>query len=192
MTRTTIFLVTASILTTACGPNDAITVRFDPTVDFDQVCTFAVADLDDLAPDDDSLPPIPPDVRVNLVAANNAAADRLSKIGLTEVQNAENADVVIFSAGAVEEQTAIEWVCIPDWTWWGWGYVWDPCAWLEPIEYQYTEGTLVVGLADPVSEKVVFGGLAQGYGSSADPIKRIENDVKKIFKEYPSKAKNCD
>jgi len=54
------------------------------------------------------------------------------------------------------------------------------------IPVTYTEGTLVVGLADPAADKVVFGGVLQGVlECSSDTAGRIQSGVARIFQDYP-------
>ena len=74
----------------------------------------------------------------------------------------------------------------PSYWWTGWGYAWDPCAWMVEVPVVYTEGTVVVGLADPAVSKVVFGGVLQGILECSDSTGRIQAGVARIFQDYPT------
>jgi len=186
--------VGVAVFATSCSPyNDTIVVRSDPTVDFENYCTYAIQEI--VLPDDPVGIPedLPDDLQANLYAANAEAARILEKKGLEPVSDPANADVVIFSAAASNTEEGVIWECVGDWVWWGWGYVWDPCAWMRPIDVEYQVGTMLVGLADPEMESVVFGGLVQGVLASNEPDPaRVQDGAKRVFKQYPGKAKNCD
>jgi hypothetical protein len=161
---------------------DTVVTRADSAVDFAQYKTFSVAP-------DDALPAdLPADVTTNLAVANAAAVSELVKIGLTQVPpDSEPApDLGLFNIAATQKQMGTTWECTPGYWWTGWGYVWDPCAWMVEIPVVYTEGTLVVGLADPAADKVVFGGVLQGVlECSSDTAGRIQSGVARIFQAYP-------
>lgn len=93
---------------------------------------------------------------------------------------------MVFSLGASQQSGGYVWSCVPGY-WWGyWGWVWDPCAWLEPIYVSYAVGSLVVGTVDPKLQKIVFGGVAQGtITNEGNPTERIQQDVARIFADYP-------
>ena len=161
---------------------DTVVTRADPTVDFAQYETFSVAP-------DDALPAdLPPDVTANLAVANAAAVSELLTIGLTQVPPDSDPppDLGLFNMAATQKQMGTTWECTPGYWWTGWGYVWDPCAWMVEIPVVYTEGTLVVGLADPAADKVVFGGVLTGVlECSGDTAGRIQSGVARIFQDYP-------
>jgi hypothetical protein len=160
---------------------DTTVARADPTVDFALYKTFAVAP-------DPLLPDIPGDVTANLAVANAAAVVELLKLGLTQVEpNSTPApDLGLFNIAANQKQQGTTWVCVPGYWWSGWGYVWDPCAWMSEIPIVYTVGTLVVGLADPTIKQVVFGGAVQGVLECGDTTARIQDGVERIFTDYPT------
>lgn len=176
-------IAAAVLLAGSCadpGYNDYIATRVDPAVDFTQYHTFALS----TAP----MPPgTPANVAVNIATAQQEAREQLLAYGLTEVDGATgNPDLVVFSLGATQQSGGYVWSCVPGY-WWGyWGWVWDPCAWLEPIYVTYATGSLVVGTADPKLKKVVFGGIAQGeITGTGNPTQRIQEDVARIFAAFP-------
>ncbi len=160
---------------------DQVVTRADPTADFSQFETFSVAP-------DDALPDVPVDVATNLAVANAAAVAELQKLGLTQVAPDSDPppDLALFNIAGTQKVMGTTWQCTPGYWWTGWGYVWDPCAWMVEIPVVYTEGTLVVGLADPAAAKVVFGGVLQGVlECSSDTAGRIQSGVARIFQDYP-------
>lgn len=171
------------------GPTDYVYTRVEPNVDFSQFHTFRVTDshdADDFA--DAGVDPenIPEDVRINIDSANDQARIELETLGLTEAGEDEDADLVVFSLARTSEETGVVWTCVPGYEWWGWYWYWDPCAWLAPLYVDYTVGSLIVGLAAPNEEEVVFGGLLQGVADgSGDPEDRIRDGVHVMFRDYP-------
>jgi len=173
-----------------CG--DEYTTRVNDDADFESYQTFAVMDI----PEEGGLGgaggagggELPDDIRVNLELANEAAAESLELKGLERVDADDDPDLLVFSASASEEETGIYWYCVPGWYWWGWYYYWDPCAWMAPIEFEYTVGTLLVGVLDPVLGEPAFGGLIQGIleCTSEDLEDRIEDGVADVFDDYPA------
>jgi len=163
---------------------DTVYTRTDPDADFTTYTTFAVSA--EATPTDIS---VPPDVEANLGVANAAATAQLIDLGLTLVDADADPppDLVLFNIAATQKQTGTEWVCSPGYIWIGWYYVWDPCAWMVEVPFVYTEGTLAVGVADPVLEKVVFGGVLQGIlECGSDTASRIQSGVARIFQDYPT------
>jgi len=172
-----------------CG--DIIETRADDDADFGSYETFAVLEVPDeggSAGAGGEGSGIPDDIRLNLEAANTAAANELESIGLTEVGVDDDPDLFVVSASASREETELTWYCVPGWYWWGWYYYWDPCAWMVPIEIEYTEGSLLVALVDAATEAPVFGGVVQGILECTDDDlqSRIEEGVEEIFEDYPS------
>jgi hypothetical protein len=161
---------------------DSVVTRADPAADFARYTTFSVAP-------DQALPAdLPANVSANLAAANAAAVSELLKIGLTQLAPDSDPppDLALFNIAATQKAMGTTWECTPGYWWSGWGYVWDPCAWMVEIPVVYTEGTLVVGLADPAADKVVFGGVLQGVlECSSDTAGRIQSGVARIFQDYP-------
>lgn len=162
----------------------------DKDADFSSYETFAVAEVDGGgfgglggAWSGDA----PDKVETNLKVANDAIVSELLDLGLTEVDPAkETPDLWVGSAGATEVETGIYWECVPGYYWWGWYPYWDPCAWLAPYPFRYTEGTVLVALVDSKTQKPVFGGALQGILECSDDIEgRIEAGIDRIFADYP-------
>jgi len=182
-----------SLLMTACNddndePNDTVTTRSSATADFKSIKTFAISDKDSVPSSVAKV--IPSSVGTNLDAVNDAVRNALEDQGLTEVNNDDHPDVVAFSLAATSNQQALSWDCV-DGYWYGyWAYSWDPCAWLEPVYTEYTQGSVVIGLADPTQESVVFGGLIQGALDesldSEESQQRLQDDVNQVFDAYPA------
>jgi hypothetical protein len=170
-------------------PPDEVYVRVKPGIDFSQYETFRIndelssGDLADAGVDPDD---IPGDVRLNIDTANDQARIELEARGLTAAASGAEADLVIVSLGSTQDEDAIYWECVPGY-WWGyWSYVWDTCAWLEPVYVEYTIGSVAVGLVDETEQDVVFGGLLQGVADgSGDSEERIRDGVREMFEEYP-------
>lgn len=128
---------------------------------------------------------IPEEVMVNLDLLNGELRRELVALGLTEIEDpeAETPDVFAFSLATAENVEGITWVCVPGSVYGYWGYAWDPCAWMEPVYYEYTEGTALVGIADPEREQVVFGGVMNGVLDSDNVQGQVANGIECIF-EY--------
>lgn len=178
------------VLALGCGDDDepsacdtTTDTRADPDADFTAFSTFAVAD-----PSDYPVPPpdFPEDIEKNFEAATDAASAELEQLGLTQVDESEAPDLLLFTAAASEINNGIVWECVPGWYWWGWNYVWDPCAWLAPVPVTYSVGTAVVGLAEPDSEQVVFGGIIQGVLDCGNVEQRLTDAMSDVFAEYPA------
>jgi hypothetical protein len=169
---------------------DYVVTRADPNVDFSQFHTFRISDsrdADDLTDVRLDLEDIPEEARINIDSANDQARIELERIGLTEVDEDEDADLVVFTIAGTSDQSGYAWECVPGWYWWGWYWAWDACAWLAPIYVEYTVGSLALGLADPSEEDVVFGGLLQGVADgSGDTEDRIRDGVHVMFEDYPA------
>jgi Domain of unknown function (DUF4136) len=172
-------------------PPDEVYTRTQPGVEFSEYQTFRIDDelteeeLEDAGVDIDDFPS---DVKLNIDTANDQARRELEDLGLTEVGEDEEADLVVGSLGKVDQDEAIYWECVPGY-WWGyWGWYWDSCAWLEPEYVEWTVGSLAVALGDPKLEEIVFVGLLQGYGDGGDPDDvedRIRDGVHEMFEDYP-------
>lgn len=171
----------------SCG--DEVLTRQDDDADFESYETFAVLEVEagGLGGLGGGGGGVPEDVRLNLELANDAAAEQLELLGLEQVGTDDSPDLYVLSASASQEETGIYWYCVPDWYWWGWYYYWDPCAWMAPIPFDYTVGTLLVAVVDASTEKPVFGGLVQGVLECTDDDleSRIEAGVETIFDDYP-------
>ncbi len=175
-----------TLLPLGCSDSDdddecdiVVASKADDDTDFTAYKTYAVPSEDDLPND------VPDEVRFNLETAIAAARVELDNLGFEEVALDADPDVVLFTLSTTRTETDIYYECQDGW-WYGWWYwAWDPCAWLVPIPVEYTLGSLVVGLADPAEEKVVFGGAAQGILECGDVNNRIVQAVDDIFDEYP-------
>lgn len=174
-----------------CGDDDepdacdtTAQTRSDPTADFTAFETFAIAP-DEAYPDP---PPedLPEDAITDFKNANADVANELEALGLTEVDAEDDPDLVVFTAAASEDKDAVVWECVPGWSWWGWWYTWDPCAWLQPVPVDYSVGTVVVGLANPNTEEVVFGGVVQGVLDCGNTDQRLSDAISDVFDDYPA------
>lgn len=173
---------------------DVTVTSVDDDADFSSYETFAVFEIGDTIGDGGAGGgtgvEIPEEVETNLKVANDEAVAQLKKLGLDEVDpKDETPDLWIFSAAAQEGKDGTYWACVPGWSWWGWYYYWDPCAWLQPIDFEYTVGTLAVGVIDSSTEKPVFGGFVQGILECSEKHElneRIEAGVAEIFEDYPA------
>lgn len=165
-------------------PEDVVKTRASATADFTQYKTFAFTTREGVEGADQDVE-IPDEVEANLKVVNDAVRKELLELGLEEVEGDESPDLYAFNLAATEDVEAIAWTCVPGY-WYGW-YYWDPCAWLAPIYYEYTVGSVVVGLADAAEEEVVFGGLLAGYLDDGSDVKeRIDEGVEEIFDDYPA------
>ena len=173
-------------------PPDQVYVHIKRGVDFSEYKTFHIDDdltQDDLADAGVNVDDFPEDVRLNIETANDQARIELEKAGLDEVENQDEADLVVASLASTKTEDAIYWECVPGY-WWGyWGWYWDSCAWLEPEYVEWTVGSVGVAVGDPKLEEVVFVGLLQGYGDGyedADDIQdRIRDGVHEMFEDWP-------
>lgn len=173
-------------------PDDVVKARAKPAVDFGEYQTFRIEDKlteEDLADAGADLGELPEDVRFNIDTANDQARMELEDLGLTEVGADEEADVLVGSMGSTDDQDAIYWECVPGY-WWGyWGWYWDSCAWLDPVYVEYTVGSVMVGVADPAMNDIVFAGFLQGVGdgNGGDDLEhRIRDGVHKMFESWPT------
>jgi Domain of unknown function (DUF4136) len=188
----TVTLGVATLVVLGCADepesacDDTIVTRADPMADFTGYKTFAVVPESEYPTE---LPSdLPSDTRTSLEAANDAGRRELLLLGLDEVDFATGTpDVVLFSLAASDTDTGVVYECVDGYIWYGWwGYVWDPCAWLEPVAVDYEVATVLVGLADPANEEVVFGGVVQGILECGDVSDRLDDGVKRIFSDYPA------
>jgi hypothetical protein len=181
----------AGLCLVACDddePADVITSRSNATADFTSFDTFAIADEDDVPADVQEQ--IPDGIAANLDMVNDAVRTVLVQQGLREVDRDDEPDLIAFSLAATQDVEALYWTCVDSY-WYGyWSYVWTPCAWLAPVYTEYTQGSVVIALADPVAEDIVFGGVIQGViedeVNSADAEERINEDVDELFEDYPA------
>jgi len=150
---------------------------FDPAT----VATFYVLTDADYAA---SPVPIPPDVMTGITAANTTARNELINLGLTPVAR-DVADVSVFSVALSEEMTGYTWECVPGYVWGWWTYYWSPCAWYMQVPFEYTVGTLLVGIADEATQTAQFGGAMQGVLECGDVTARVTSGVQEIFADYP-------
>jgi len=192
------FLLLCSVSACDCDdddglPPDQVYTRADPGVDFDDYHTFRIDDelTEDELEDNPNvdIDDFPNDVKLNIETANDQARIELERLGLTEVQEGEEADLIVGSLGKVDEEDAIYWECVPGY-WWGyWGWYWDSCAWLEPEYVEWTVGSVGVAVGDPKLQEIVFVGLLQGYGDGYDDPDdiqdRIRDGVHEMFEEWP-------
>ncbi len=152
---------------------------------FESYGTYAILTGDDVPPDVQL--DIPSDVETNLGKVNQQIRRNMDALGFTEVDpDAEAPDLWAFNLFFTDTETTIEWVCNGGywWGWWGWG--WDPCAFYDPIQIEYTVGTVVIGLADPDIDQVVFGGvLEEVLDCPGDLDTRLRDGVDEIFDDYP-------
>ena len=163
---------------------DHVEARADPAVDFSGIHTFAVVDDASL---DAALPPdLPRNTITNLRDLTNLARAELVALGLTQVDGVDVApDVWLFDVVVVESGMATDWECAEGYEWWGWGWGWDACAWSAPVAIDYQVGTVIVGLADPTGERVIFGGVMEGVLECGDVLGRINAGLATIFSSYP-------
>ncbi len=169
----------------ACNDDDDdVVVREDPDVDFDDYKTFAISEQTD-----DTLPS---DVATNLSSANSEIIEQLEAKGLRYVDIDDDPDLIAFSVASTDEVTDVSWDCVPGY-WYGyWSFSYDPCEFVSPYYDEYTVGTLVVGLADPERDEVVFAGVAQSVLDGTDPEDDIEQAVDDIFDKYPGRVVSPD
>jgi len=168
--------------------SDEVKSAVDDDADFASYETFAIFEVGTDAPLGGAPATIPDDVVANIDTANRAVKAELKDLGLSEVDpDDEEPDLWIMSAALTEEEEGIYWQCVPGWYWWGWYYYWDPCAWLDPVEFEYTVGTLLVGVVDSKDNVPVFGGVVKGVLECTDDVdQRIVDGVDEIFEDYPT------
>jgi hypothetical protein len=168
----------------ACGDDDTfVEEASSSTADFTSYKTFAISSAGT------GTATIPEDVNANLTTVNEAMRTQLVGLGLTEVDITADPDLVGFSLATTDDEAAVSWGCAPGYYYGYWAWTWQPCTWLTPIYSEYTVGTVVLGLSDPVAEQVVFGGVIQGVlnGDSTEEITNDINDgVEDIFDDYPA------
>lgn len=177
-------------------PPDQVYVHIKRGVDFSDYKTFHIDDdltQDDLADAGVNVDDFPEDVRLNIETANDQARIELEKVGLDEVENQDEADLVVASMGSTKTEDAIYWECVPGY-WWGyWGWYWDSCAWLDPEYVKWTVGSMVLGLADPTMKDIVFGGLLTGVADGGGDVEqRIRAGVHEMFEKYPETGSKRD
>ena len=185
--HTWLMLAGAAWLCACSDSNDTVTVRQDPSVDFNQYTTFAIADGSTLDPDVAAR--IPATARANMDYINQQSAAELVDHGLTQVGRDQDPDLLIVSFVYTSDVQGITYTCVPGTYWYDyWYYYWDPCAWIQPYVYDYTAGSVLVTLSDPALMRVVFAGLVQGVvdGASAQERQlRADEGVERIFNQYP-------
>jgi hypothetical protein len=170
-------------------PPDEIYVHTKPGVDFSDYKTFYVNDElteEDVADAGVDIEDFPEEVKLNIDLANDQARMELEMRGLEEVDEDEDPDLIVASLASATKKDALYWDCVPGY-WWGyWGGYWDSCAWVDTDYVEYTIGGMVLALADPEMEEIVFGGLMRGVvDGSGDGETRIRFGVHDMFAQYP-------
>jgi hypothetical protein len=168
-------------------PEDVVTTRSSPSADFTSYQTFRFTTEEDMPAGVRGVD-LPSDVAANLQMVNEAMRQELLEEGLREVAPGETPDVFAFSLASTDEEAALYWGCV-DGYWYGyWSFAWDPCAWLQPVYAEYETGTIVVGLADPARQEIVYGSVIEGLvtGDEDDMESRLEDDMSEAFDDYPS------
>lgn len=172
---------------------DLVYTNYSPTYDFKAQSTYALPDsviklTGNLAEGD------APEF-VNQVYANELLGRvraNMSAYGWTEVDEAENPDVIILPT-AVSSTTVSVWY---SWGYWGSYYPWYGYGWYYPGYYPptvsaYTSGSIFLQMVDPgevsgtdnlaVEWICVVNGLLEG--SSSGLIARIDKSVDQAFKQ---------
>lgn len=116
-------------------------------------------------------------------------ASQLTAKGLREV--ASGGDLVVNAAGItrLEQDVHVTWDGMGGggpWGGWGWGGGTLGDAW--GTKSTYAVGTLIVGISDATSKKMVWFGLSdKSLPTKSDKAaKNLDKDVEKMFKHFPS------
>jgi hypothetical protein len=168
----------ALALASGCA-NVQVQTDHDPGADFGRYRTFQVAPgqvlNDGKADQGDTL--VQDRVR-------NAIVSQLAAKGLRPLQGNEvNPDLVVtFVAGARTRQE-VETVSYP----WGpyWGPSYAPDAWVR----LYRQGTLIIDLVDPDTERTVYRARVESDNKPFTDPKIVQKAVAKALQKFPSQAK---
>ncbi len=109
----------------------------------------------------------------------------LTAKGWTEAPDDASADAVVVIHGATQQQKSLD-------TWYsGGGWGWGPGMATTTVN-TVNVGTMVVDVFNAKTKKLVFRGIASGDISDKPEknAKKIDDAVKKIFKDFPPKPKS--
>lgn len=158
--------------------DDTVTVFRDPSYAFDEVNTFWVYDVEELAED-----AIPDGYsQFNRAVLRSTITDQLLGQGYLLAESDEQADLLVASNYCREE---VNGEIIYGVNYWGhnWGYTYE----YEWIDENYDIGTLVIDFVDRSAAALVFRGTINGVVSQEgeDAQDRIVFDVAKLFDFWP-------
>ena len=173
-----------------------VSTDYDKSINFNQYKTFAWSTPDIQVGSN-------PIYKSGLITRNieTSLSDELTKRGLT--MNPENPDLLVGFHTYTEKKTDSYNTYNPvpmyypfgfraGWRYYPYGFGNWPYAWNNNIRtVQYTEGTLIVDVADAHTRQLIWRGVIEGNVS--DPA-RLEKDVArgihKVMKDYPVRPQN--
>jgi hypothetical protein len=116
---------------------------------------------------------------------------QLAAKGFTKVD--ANPDLLVVYSNSISDQKQVVGTGYGMGPGWGWGWGWG--RGIDTVQYNTyitKEGTLVVELADPKSQQLMWRGSATAtISDNADKnIKTLNSALSKLFKNYPPSEKN--
>ncbi|MEJ2481593.1 MAG: DUF4136 domain-containing protein [Gemmatimonadota bacterium] len=182
MNRNFLACMAASLMLSACGSGIDTNADWDPTANFGTYQTYAWVDgayssgLGDLV-----------DSRIQAAIESN-----LNAKGLRKATSGRDADLGVGFQVTTQDRTTLQTVSSgwPGGYYGGYGYGGWGGGSSTTYTQNYTEGSLIIGLFDTDSQKMVWQGvgtktLSGGSQSPEDREKNINEAVAKIMSEFP-------
>ncbi|HEX7094078.1 MAG TPA: DUF4136 domain-containing protein [Nitrospiraceae bacterium] len=184
--RTTLYLAMAWLCLQACTAIDVKT-DFDPSADFASFHTFALAGLTDITKTgllDNSL------TRKRI---ETAVSRELTKKGLREVKMDERPDLLVHYWLGTKDKQQVQGTSGPAYYgggYYGGGYGWG-AGYSTVTTYEYTEGTLVVDLVEPIKKELQWRAtmVAILEDTAQENVELGNQAITKAFENYPPKKK---
>jgi uncharacterized protein DUF4136 len=187
MMRTLYFALISAVFLIGAGHSlygDEVKTDYDHAVDFSQYHTYSWGQIKTSNP-------------LYVDRIKQAVDQQLAEKGWQLVQSGGNAK--IFAVGNVHNQQEVQTLYDnmgPGWgAGWGWGsWGWGPGAGFgesTSTTINQPVGHLVIDIFDGESKKLLFRGVSSGdiSNNAEKNTKNLDNDIKKIFKDFPPKAK---
>lgn len=188
-------LLTSLVALAALVARAQVSTDFDKTVDFSQYKTFAWCTPDIQVGNN-------PVYRSGLITKNieTTLTNELTKRGLT--MDTEKPDLLVGFHTYTEKKTESYPTYAPSpmyypfgfrtgWRYYPYGFGNWPYAWNNSFRrVQYTEGTLLVDIADAHTKQLIWRGSIEGDVSNPNRIeKEVARGIHKIMNDYPVAAK---
>jgi hypothetical protein len=172
-----VLIVAALMVLAGCGSSVSVTTDYDKEADFGKLKSFAWMDVPTTAVGD-----------VKAAAERNTLLDKRIKAAVNKEletkgyeMNEASPDFVMMYHVGIDDKINV--------TDWGYGYPSPYWGGHNVSVYQYTQGTLILDIVDPVAKQLIWRGEAQGTvdpdASPEDREYRLGNAVTKLLESFP-------
>lgn len=182
--HTTLCLAMVLFCAQACSSIDVKT-DFDPSADFTRFHTFAFAGFTDITKTG------LPDNSLTRKRIETGVSRELTQKGLQEVKPDEHPDLLVHYWIGTQDKQRVQGTGGPGYYgggYYGGGYGWG-ASYNTVTTYEYTEGTLVVDLVEPVKKELQWRAtmVAILEDTAQENIELGNEAIKKAFENYPPK-----